>query len=87
MELKRAGMYISVFTNGTTLSKKHKLLFKKYPPRKVEVSVYGIDNETFKSTTGADKGYDDFLDALEFFKEEKIRTIVKAPITKKIVQC
>lgn len=83
MALKRAGMYISIFTNGTTLTEKYKRLFREYPPRKVEVSVYGIDDESFKATTGANKGYNNFLDALNFFKEQNIRTIVKTPITKK----
>lgn len=83
MAIKRAGMYVNVFTNGTTLTPELKELFAEYQPRKVEVSVYGYDEKSFYETTGSKKGYDLFLDTLNFLKEHKIRTVVKAPITNK----
>jgi len=83
MALKRAGMYINIFTNGTTLTDDKKELFKQYPPRKVEVSVYGIDEQTFFETTGCRNGYSSFLETLQFLKDNNIRTVVKSPITTK----
>jgi MoaA/NifB/PqqE/SkfB family radical SAM enzyme len=44
--LRQKGILISVFTNATLVSEKHIWLFKKYPPRDVEVTVYGVTKET-----------------------------------------
>ena len=39
---KRKGLLVSLFTNATLITDEHVRLFKKYPPRDIEVSVYGI---------------------------------------------
>jgi MoaA/NifB/PqqE/SkfB family radical SAM enzyme len=39
--LKRLGLFVSVFTNATTIRPEHVALFKKYPPRDIEVTIYG----------------------------------------------
>ncbi|MEI7451127.1 MAG: radical SAM protein, partial [Desulfomonile sp.] len=38
MTLKRKGLLVSVFTNATLLQEDHIALFKKYPPRDIEVT-------------------------------------------------
>lgn len=86
IRLKEAGMYISIFTNGTKFTSEIKQLFSQYKPRKVEVSIYGHTPELFSETTQSEKGYDEFIDTLEYLKNEKIRTVVKAPITNKNYQ-
>ena len=77
------GFYVSIFTNGTHFTPEIKEVLRHYPPRKVEVSCYGVDAPDFKNTTGSDTGYDEFLDTLQFLKDSRIRTVVKAPITVK----
>ena len=42
MALKRKGLLVSVFTNATLLQDKHIELFKKYPPRDIELSLIHI---------------------------------------------
>jgi len=49
--LKNKGLLVSVFTNATLLNRDHIELFKKYPPRDIEVSVYGVTPETYESVT------------------------------------
>ena len=47
-ELKKMGFMISLNTNGS-LVHKHLELFKKYPPTRVNISLYGADEETYES--------------------------------------
>jgi len=49
--LKQKGFLVSVYTNASLVSKEHIDLFKKYPPRDIEVSVYGISETTQKKVT------------------------------------
>jgi radical SAM protein with 4Fe4S-binding SPASM domain len=51
IHLKKKGLLTSVFTNATLITKEHIKLFEKYPPRDIEVSVYGISKETYERVT------------------------------------
>lgn len=49
--LKRLGLLISVFTNACLVTPRHVELFRKYPPRDLEVTVYGATRETYEAVT------------------------------------
>jgi radical SAM protein with 4Fe4S-binding SPASM domain len=51
LSLKKKGLLISVFTNATLVTKEHIKLFKGYPPRDIEVSVYGVSKESYELVT------------------------------------
>lgn len=46
------GMLVSISTNGLLLSKWIEL-FRKYPPRRITVSLYGASEATYRAMTGA----------------------------------
>lgn len=50
--LKKQGILVSVFTNASLITEEHIQLFKKYPPRDIEVTVYGITEKTHRRVTG-----------------------------------
>lgn len=81
--LKKKGFLVSVLTNGTLFSGEIKRLFQEYPPYKVELSIYGHDEESFYQTTGQKNGVENFLDCLSFLQKNAIDTLIKAPITKR----
>jgi radical SAM protein with 4Fe4S-binding SPASM domain len=49
--LKRLGLLVSVFSNASLVTPEHAALFKKYPPRDIEVTVYGASQATFERVT------------------------------------
>jgi len=49
--LKKKGTLVSIFTNASLISDKHIELFKKMPPRDIEISIYGVTAQTHKSAT------------------------------------
>jgi radical SAM protein with 4Fe4S-binding SPASM domain len=51
LSLKKKGLLISVFTNATLVTKGHIKLLKRYPPRDIEISVYGVNKETYEGVT------------------------------------
>jgi len=48
--LKRLGLLVSVFTNACLVTAEHVELFRRYPPRDVEVTVYGGDARDVRSS-------------------------------------
>jgi radical SAM protein with 4Fe4S-binding SPASM domain len=51
LALKRKGLLVSIFTTAGLISEKHVRLFREYPPRDIEVTVYGVTEETYDRVT------------------------------------
>ena len=47
--LKEQGVLVSVFSNGYLIDDAIISLFKQYKPFKVEISIYGIDDDTYRA--------------------------------------
>ena len=62
--LKRLGLLVSVFTNATPVTDEHVALFQRYPPRDIEVTVYGVTKETYERVTRRPGSYDAFMRGL-----------------------
>ncbi len=78
MTLKRKGLLVSVFTNATLLREDHISLFKKYPPRDIEVTVYGASSETYDRVTGRPGSFAAFTHGLNRLLESGVKVRLKA---------
>ena len=76
--LKRKGLLVTVFTNATLITEELADLFKKYPPRDVEVSVYGIKKETFGQVTRRPEAFQNFKKGLDILQQTGIKVRFKA---------
>jgi len=76
--LKKKGLLVSVFTNATLIDKKHIDFFKKYPPRDIEVTVYGASRETYERVTRIPGSYDAFMRGLNLLLANGIKVRFKA---------
>lgn len=54
----RAGLLVTVFSNGSTLTDEVVRRFRRLPPRTLEVSLYGFSAETYAGVTGRPEGFD-----------------------------
>lgn len=50
--IKKKGALVSLFTNASLITKEYIELFKKYPPRDIEVTVYGVTEKIHARVTG-----------------------------------
>ncbi len=64
-ELLGRGLLLSLFTNATLVTGEHIRLFKKFPPREIEVTVYGVTRETYERVTGTPGSFDAFQRGLD----------------------
>ena len=78
MMLKRKGLLLSVFTNATLVQEHHIELFKKYPPRDLEVTVYGATRETFEKVTRKAGSFDWFMRNLRHLQDAGVNVRLKA---------
>ena len=78
LTLKRKGLLVSVFTNATLVRDEHVALFKKYPPRDIEVTVYGITRETYERVTRKPGTFAKFMRGLNLLLNSGVRLRFKA---------
>jgi radical SAM protein with 4Fe4S-binding SPASM domain len=78
MVMKRKGLLVSVFTNATLISQEHIELFKQYPPRDIEVTIYGDSRKSYEAVSRKPGSYAAFAHGLDALVEAGIRVRLKA---------
>jgi radical SAM protein with 4Fe4S-binding SPASM domain len=76
--LKQKGLLVSVFTNATLITEKHAALFRKYPPRDIEITVYGISREIYGAVTRRPGLFPEFFRGLALLQQAGIKFTLKA---------
>lgn len=76
--LKRKGLLVSVFTNATLITERHVSLFQKYPPRDLEVTVYGVTRETYGRVTRRPDLFEAFMEGLRLLLDGGVKLNLKA---------
>lgn len=78
LTLRRQGLLVSVFTNACLVKREHAALFKKYPPRDIEVSVYGATQATYEWITRRPGSFAAFRQGLELLTSCGVPVRLKA---------
>jgi radical SAM protein with 4Fe4S-binding SPASM domain len=76
--LKKKGLLVSVFTNACLVNEEHVKVFKKYPPRDLEVTVYGATKETYEKITRKQGSFDAFQKGLDLLLSLGVKVRLKA---------
>jgi len=71
--LKKKGFLVSVFTNATLITDEEVKLFKKYPPRNIEITVYGVNEETYEKVTRRPGSFNTFTQGLNHLLKNGIK--------------
>jgi MoaA/NifB/PqqE/SkfB family radical SAM enzyme len=79
---KEAGMYVTVFSNGTLLDDEILELFDELPPLAVEISLYGACSATHDGVTGVEGSFDLTVKAIEQLLEHGVKLRVKSMLMK-----
>lgn len=78
MALKRKGLLVSVFTNACLVTEGHVRLFREYPPRDVEVTLYGATEATYEKVTRKPGSYAAFRRGLDLLLDGGVKVRLKA---------
>ena len=76
--LKRKGLLLSIFTNATLVREEHVRLFREYPPREIEVTVYGATEATYDKVTRKPGAFRAFRKGLDLLLESGLKVRLKA---------
>jgi radical SAM protein with 4Fe4S-binding SPASM domain len=76
--LKQKGLLVSVFTNATRINESRAALFAEYPPRAIEITVYGVSRETYGDVTRRPDLFPAFLRGITRLVEAGVKFGLKA---------
>lgn len=71
------GFLINVFTNGALVTAAHAELFARLPPRCIEITLYGMSEETY-ARVAQRKGFDKVMAAIDLLVEKKLPVVLKS---------
>ncbi|MCU0486452.1 MAG: radical SAM protein, partial [Anaerolineales bacterium] len=78
LALKRKGLLISLFTNACLVNEEHIRLLTQYPPRDIEVSVYGVTQPTYERVTRRPGSFAAFQRGLGLMLDSGLKVRLKA---------
>lgn len=72
LELRKMGMIITINTNGTLIDEELAEFFGKYKPRRVNITLYGTDEETYDKLCHYPGGYEKTLRGIRLLREQGV---------------
>lgn len=81
LALKEMGMIITINTNGTLIDEEWAEFFGKYPPRRINITLYGKDEDTYNRLCHYAKGYEKTIRAIELLQARNISIKLNGSIT------
>lgn len=78
---KRMGMILTINTNGTLIDEQWADFFAQYPPRRINLTLYGKDGHTYRNLCHYPDGFDKVLRAIQLLQERKIDIKINGSIT------
>ena len=82
LELRKMGMIITINTNGTLIDEELAVFFGKYKPRRVNITLYGTDEETYASLCHYPGGYEKTLRGIRLLREHGVDVKVGGSLTR-----
>ena len=76
--LSQLGLLISFNTNGTLVDEKRVEWFRRFPPTKINISLYGASDETYEALTGMARGFTRTARAVELLQQAGLNVYLNA---------
>ena len=80
--LREMGFILTINTNGTLIDEDIAQMFQKLKPRRVNVTLYGTSNDTYRRLCHSEKGFDRCMNGLRLLKAHGIDTKMNLSIVK-----
>lgn len=81
-ELKKMGFIITLNTNGTCITENIAIMFSEYPPRRVNVTLYGAGSDTYRKLCGRESGFEQCMNGIRLLHRYGIDTKMNVSVVK-----
>ena len=80
--LKKLGFIISVNTNGTLLNEEWADFFAENKPRRINITLYGADENAYKNLCNYPGGFEKTMNALKLLKDRGVSSKISFSVTR-----
>lgn len=80
LELRKMGMIITINTNGTLIDEDLAEFFGKYKPRRVNITLYGADEDAYTNLCHYPGGYEKTLQGIRLLRENDVDVKVSSSL-------
>ena len=82
LELRKMGFILTINTNGTLINEEWADFFGKYPPRRVNITLYGADEEDYERLCHYPGGFQKTVCGVRLLREYRIDVKISFSVTK-----
>ena len=82
--LRNLGMILTINTNGTLLDEAWADFFATYPPRRINITLYGADAASYDRLCHFPQGFDQTLRAVRLLRARNVDVKISCSVTKRI---
>ncbi len=80
--LRRMGFVLTINTNGTLIDEEWADFFQKYPPRRINITMYGASSHTYLELCGSGNGYEQVTRGIKLLKNAGVPLKIALSVTK-----
>ena len=80
--LRALGMILTINTNGTLIDEEWAAFFGQYPPRRINITLYGADNGAYERLCHRPGGFDCTVNAIRLLKQNGVDVKVSSSLTR-----
>lgn len=81
VKLLEMGMILTINTNGTLITEEWALFFSKYKPRRINITLYGADENAYTSLCHYPGGFHKVMEAIHLLKKHNIDVKLSSSLT------
>ena len=81
-ELKQMGMILTINTNATIIDEEWAAFFGTYKPRRINITLYGADEESYEKLCHYPGGFTKTIQAIKLLRERNVDVKISFSVTK-----
>lgn len=82
LELLELGFIITINTNATLIDKEWAEFFGKHKPRRINITLYGADEEAYRNLCHYPEGYGKTIHAIQLLRENNVDVKISGSLTR-----
>lgn len=82
LELQQMGMILTINTNGTMIDEAWAEFFGKHKPRRINITMYGTNEETYEELCHYPGGFEKMMNAVRLLRERQVDVKLSASVTR-----
>ena len=82
LELQKMGMILTINTNGTLIDEKWADFFSKHKPRRINITLYGCDDESYDKLCHYKGGFEKVIRGIKLLRERNVDVKLSCSLAK-----